>query len=369
MVVPFLSLYMKEDLHFSKPQIGWIMSSFGLGSLVGAWIGGKLTDKWGFYPVMFITLFASGFMFIGFQYINTFEGFIIGIFLLLAVADGFRPAAYVAINSYSKPENRTRSVTLIRLAINLGFAAGPALGGLIIETAGYNGLFWVDGITCITAAILFFFLLEQKQTKHFNRKETSKTYQSPYRDTNYLIFLLSALFISFAFMQLFSTLPLFYREKHFLEKTTIGMLMGMNGLIIFFLEMPFIKYLEQPKFSIYSILISSTILLAISFFILNLTSWTGVVVIGVLFITVGEMLNFPFLNRFALDRAENGKSGEYMALFTMTFSASQIFSHNVGMRLIDTVGYKITWYIMTLVLLLSVILFLWLRYRIYKEYK
>ena len=45
MVIPFLSLYLNEDLHFSFPDIGWIMSFFGLGSVFGTWIGGKLTDK------------------------------------------------------------------------------------------------------------------------------------------------------------------------------------------------------------------------------------------------------------------------------------------------------------------------------------
>ena len=58
---------------------------------------------------------------------------------------------FVALSAYSKPENKTRSVTLIRLAINLGFSAGPALGGLIITSLSYRGLFWVDGITCILA--------------------------------------------------------------------------------------------------------------------------------------------------------------------------------------------------------------------------
>lgn len=367
MVVPFLSLYMKEDMHFTNTQIGWIMSSFGLGSLIGAWIGGRLTDKWSFYPVMFVTLFLSGFMFIGLQFVKTFEGFIIGIFLLLLVADGFRPAVYVAINSYSKPENRTRSVTLIRLAINLGFAAGPSLGGLIIATAGYGGLFWVDGITCIMAALLFLYLLERRQTRHFNKLTEENTYQSPYRDKNYLIFLLSGLFIFFAFMQLFSTIPLYYREIHFLQESSIGLLIGMNGLIIFFLEMPLIKYLEHPRFSIYSILIFSTFLIAFSFLVLNLTPWTGILIIGVLLFTFGEMLCLPFLNRFALDRSERGKSGEYMALFTMTFSASQIFSHNIGMRLINSIGYKFTWYIMVLILLAAVFLFVWLRYRINKQ--
>lgn len=368
MVIPFLSLYLTEDLEFTKQQTGWIMTAFGLGSLIGAWIGGKLTDKWGFFPVMFYTLFISGFMFIGLQFIKTFEGFLAGIFLLLLVADGFRPAVYVAINTYSKPENRTRSVTLIRLAINLGFAAGPAVGGIIIATMSYNGLFWVDGITCIVSAILFSQLLERKKAKEFNGTASKKTNRSPYRDINYLIFLLSALFIAFAFMQLFSTIPLFYREVHHLPELYIGLLMSMNGIVIFFVEMPLIKYLEQPRFSIYWILVLSTIIISFSFLILNLTSWSGILIIGMFLITVGEMLNFPFLNRFALDRSERGKSGEYMALFTMTFSTSQIFCHNVGMHLIEKLGYSITWYIMTAVLLIAALIFLWLRIRIYKEY-
>jgi hypothetical protein len=40
------------------------------------------------------------------------------------VADMFRPAMFVSLATYSKPENRTRSLTLVRLAVNLGFAAG-----------------------------------------------------------------------------------------------------------------------------------------------------------------------------------------------------------------------------------------------------
>ncbi len=31
MVLPFLSKYLKEDLHFSYEQVGWVMVCFGLG--------------------------------------------------------------------------------------------------------------------------------------------------------------------------------------------------------------------------------------------------------------------------------------------------------------------------------------------------
>ena len=60
MVLPFLSKYLKEDLHFSYSQVGWIMVSFGLGSMLGSWLGGKLSDKIGFYKIMIFSLLTSG---------------------------------------------------------------------------------------------------------------------------------------------------------------------------------------------------------------------------------------------------------------------------------------------------------------------
>ena len=123
MVIPFLSLYLTKNLGFTLSDVGWIMSFFGLGSVVGTWLGGKLTDKIGYYKVMLVSLFLTGVLFVLLQFITTFQGFCAGIFLVMLVADAFRPAMFVALSAYSKPENKTRSVTLIRLAINLGFSA------------------------------------------------------------------------------------------------------------------------------------------------------------------------------------------------------------------------------------------------------
>ena len=125
MVLPFMSLYLTQDLKLTLSQVGWIMTSFGFGSLVGTWIGGKLTDTIGFYKIMVRSLLTTGFLFIALQYLHTFESFLVGIFLTMLVADMFRPAMFVSLKAYSKPENRTRSLTLIRLAINLGFSFGP----------------------------------------------------------------------------------------------------------------------------------------------------------------------------------------------------------------------------------------------------
>jgi predicted MFS family arabinose efflux permease len=369
MVVPFLSLYLTADLGFTLSNVGWIMTAFGFGSVCGAWIGGKLTNKFGFYKVMFWSLFTSGFMFIGLQFIHSFIGLCTGVFFLVLVADSFRPALFVAVAAYCKPENRTRSVTLIRLAINLGFSLGPAAGGMIIFVLSYAGLFWIDGVTCILAALLFLYLLkERNKGKKDVDIKTTGVKGSPYRDKAYLVFLGALLLIGFTFLQYFSTIPLYYSEVHDLSEKEIGWLMSLNGLVIFLIEMPLVAYFENERFSKYRILAVSALMMAFSFIILNLSHWVGVLTIGMLFITVGEMLNFPFLNSFAMDRAEKfNNQGDYMALFTMGFSVSHIFAHNSGMQLIDKLGYSITWYIMGGLLVASILFLIWLRNILKKE--
>ena len=224
MVLPFLSLYLTKNLNLTLGQVGWIMTSFGVGSLAGSWLGGRLTDKVGYYKVMVWSLLITGFLFIGLQYIKSFYGFAFAIFLTMAVADTFRPAMFVALKAYSKPENQTRSLTLIRLAINLGFSFGPFLGGIIIAYIGYSGLFWVDGITCVAAIILMRNVLKPKTLQNNKSEIESNDFVeivSVYIDKPYWIFLFVVFLMGFAFFQLFTTMPLFYKEIHHLTEVVV----------------------------------------------------------------------------------------------------------------------------------------------------
>ena len=346
MVIPFLSLYLTTDLNFTLAQVGWIMTAFGMGSVFGSWLGGKLTDKIGYYKVMVRSLLTTGILFIGLQFLNTFITICLGIFLIMLVADMFRPAMFVAMSAYSKPENKTRSVTLIRLAINLGFSAGPALGGLIITTMSYGGLFWVDGITCILATLLLIKVLHPKKAKTLDTV-VNENPESAYKDKAFWIFLASMTLFGIIFLQYFSTMPIYYKDVHSLSELEIGLLLGLNGAFIFVLEMPLIKWLENSKYSKAFLMLIGAALTALSFLVLNLTSWIGVLLIGMLFMTVGEMIAFPFSNAFAMERAKKGNQGEYMALYTIAFSISHIFGHNAGMQLVDSIGFDNTWFIMT----------------------
>ena len=366
MVIPFLSLYLIEDLCFTKSDVGWIMSAFGLGSVAGSWLGGKLTDKIGYYKVMVRSLLSTGILFIALQFLNTFTSLCIGIFLVMLVADMFRPAMFVALSAYSKPKNKTRSVTLIRLAINLGFSAGPVVGGLIITTMSYSGLFWIDGITCILATLVLSFVLDPRKAKTQDDIIVENP-ESAYKDKAFLIFLVAMFLFGFIFLQYFSTLPIYYRETHMLSELQIGLLLGANGFFIFLLEMPLIKWLENSKYTKSGLMLFGAALTALSFLVLNLSTWSGVLIIGMFLMTVGEMIAFPFSNAFAMQRAKKGNQGEYMALYSIAFSFAHIFGHNAGMQLADGFGFNNTWYIMAL--LGSVCAFLLLFLKVYMKNK
>ncbi|CAL2086207.1 MFS transporter [Tenacibaculum dicentrarchi] len=366
MVIPFLSLYLIKSLNFTLKDVGWIMTFFGLGSVLGSWVGGKLTDKIGFYKVMKASLFLTGLLFIALQFVTTFYGFCIGIFLVMLVADTFRPAMFVALSTYSKPENKTRSVTLIRLAINLGFSAGPALGGLIITSLSYSGLFWVDGITCISATFLLINVLNPKKVKTLDELKVVNPI-SIFKDTAFWLFFVGIFIFALVFLQLFSTIPLYYKQAHHLSELQIGLLMAMNGFIIFALEMPLIKWLEESKYSKEFLIFIGLFLMGLSFFVLNLTSWSGILIVGMFFMTFGEMIALPFSNAFVIDRAKKGNQGEYMAYYSIAFSLAHIFGHNSGMRLIDAYGFDTTWSITTITAVVGLVIFLLLMRMVKKE--
>lgn len=371
MVLPFLSKYLKEDLNFTYSQVGWIMVAFGIGSMLGSWLGGKLSDKIGFYKIMIFSLFTSGVMFFGIQYITSFWGLCIGMFAIMTIADMFRPAMFVSLGTYAKPENRTKALTLVRLAVNLGFTAGPALGGLVIMGLGYKGLFWVDGTTCIVSILIFAFLIKEKKgaVEYERENEKNVEYTSVFKDKIFWIFLFICFVTAVLFFQIFTTLPLYHNEKFGLTEFQSGLLLSLNGLIIFLLEMPIVSIVQRKNISKLKIILYGCLLMAISFYILLINIWAGILIVSIIFVTFGEMFIFPFSNSFALSRAPKGHEGRYMALFTMSFSLAHIVSSKTGMDIISHFGYQINWLLMGTLGLIALACSIWLQKLLFEENK
>jgi predicted MFS family arabinose efflux permease len=273
----------------------------------------------------------------------------------MTVADMFRPAMFVALSAYSKPENKTRSVTLIRLAINLGFSAGPAIGGLIITTMSYGGLFWIDGITCMIAAFALLKVLNPKKAKVLDM-EINENPKSAYTDKAFLIFLVAMVIFGVVFLQFLSTLPYFYKEGVGLTEFEIGLLMALNGLLIFIFEMPLIKWLENKGYTKVGLMIFGLILTSVSYLFLLYNTMIALIVISMIIVTFGEMIVFPFSNAFSLKRSKRGMQGEYMALYSIAFSISHVFGHNLGFHFIDLFGFDNTWILMVTLGTIGIIL-------------
>lgn len=346
MVIPFMTIYCVHVLHFTVVDAGWVMAAFGGGSVAGAFVGGKLTDKIGFYDLQIAALFSGGVLFMILGYQHTFVTLVIGSLVLSFCNESFRPANSSAIAYYSSPENKTRSYSLNRLAVNLGWAVGGALGGFL-ASYNYHSLFWVDGCTNILAALMLLKLIPRSGiVKPPKVKPVEAKSSSAYRDNTYLLFIILVVLFATCFFQLFTMQPLFYKTIWQFNERTIGFLMALNGILIVIIEMVLIHRLEGRRHALYYIS-TGVILVGAGFVILNVMPaviWSGLVV--VLFITLGEMMAMPFMNSFWISRTNPHNRGEYAALYTMAWSTAQVLAPTLGSRLILYGGFSLLWWLL-----------------------
>ena len=346
MVIPFLGVYLSGELGYSLKETGAILSIYGLGSVAGSFLGGWLTDRIGHFKVQFVSLTLGGSLYFILLHLRQFEYMAAGVFIVSLVNDMLRPANASSIASYAKPENVTRAFSLNRMAINLGFSVGPAVGGMLAALS-YKWLFIADGVTCMAAGV-FFFLYFRAQQGHRSPKVTTATSEaptirSPYRDTWFILFVVLCSLFATMFFQLFSTLPLYYKQVHALSESRIGLLMALNGMIVFLLEMIMVYLLGEraPK----ALLVAGgLLLLGLSFVLLNLFPQVGVLVMSVLLLSISEILAMPFMSTITVERASLSNRGAYMGLYTISYSAAHVASPYLGTSVVAVYGFDALWW-------------------------
>ena len=362
MVVPFMTIYCTQKLNFSIVQAGIIMSLFGLGSIAGAFFGGKITDKLGFYYLQLGALLSGGILFISLSFLETFVSLGIGTFFLSMCNESFRPANSAAVAHYSSESAQTRSYSLNRLAINLGWSFGGALGGFI-ASIDYHLLFYVDGFTNIFAAFLLVKLLPAVKKQKLQQEFTEKPIvRSAYKDKLYLAFILLTIPFASSFFQFFTLQPIFFKTEWHLTEQFIGGLMALNGIIIVATEMVLVHNLEGRRNPLFYISLGIFVA-ALSYSMLNvLPALAWAAVISVVLITIGEMLSMPFMNTFWISRSNNNNRGEYAALYTIAWSIAQIIGPAYGAILIQYGGFDLFWWFLTIICVCSSIGFMVINY-------
>ncbi|MCU0470653.1 MAG: MFS transporter [Arcicella sp.] len=362
MVLPYLTLYMTQKLHFSVTEAGIVMGVYGSGALFGTFLGGRLSDKIGFYSIQFFSLLLAGVMLLVLLQLTTFYEMCVGVFIFTTLGDTFRPANAASIAYYSTPENRTRSYSLNRLAINLGWSIGGGMGGFLAEI-NYDLLFYTDGITCILAAILLKILLkspEKPQQTNNTQFAENQNIKSPYTDTIYWFFVLCVVFYTVPFFQLFTLEPLYFRRVYHLPESQIGLLIIFNGILISVLEMIVVHQLEGKYPKAY-IIAFGTILTALSFWVFNAYFAVGILWISITFNTIGEMFAMPFMQSFAVERSNEKNRGQYLGMYAMCYSFAQIASPTLGSQVVQHFGFTTLWFVMGSLCLISTFGFLYLK--------
>ena len=316
MVLLFTSLYLTNELHFEIAQAGICMSFYGVGSVLGAYTGGWLTDRTNTTGIMIFSLLSSSLILLLILIAKTPYTIASVIFLYSFTADIFRPAISKATAAFSTPENRTRSLSLIRLAINLGFSVGPALGGLLAMYAGYRWLYLIDAATGFAAAGLLFFYLPKQQKNNQEQAKIMLTRQtSAYTDKMYLFFILMVALYGVCFFQLFASIPQYFNKQCHYTEDTIGLLMGLNGLLVVLIEMPLITSLEKKQKNVFRYIITGALCLPLAFLMLRLggtlMAWS---LLYVVVITFSEIFCMPFMMNYALSKPIKERQGQYSAL-------------------------------------------------------
>ncbi len=346
MVIPFMTIYLNTELGISLEKCALIMACFGLGSVCGSFLGGVLTDRIGFFKVMYLSLLSSSICFVMMKEMKTFWPLCIGIFVLALIYECFRPANLTAIEAFSEKNNVTRSLGLVRLAVNLGYAVGPFLGGFVASQLGFDFLFIFNGLALFIGGATFYTLFKNKKhrttTIEISAKERAAL-QMPWKDLKYLTYILLFTLTIIVFMQLLYTAPLFFKSVYGFSESTIGIVMAMNGLIIAFFEMPLL-YSVEGRYKPVTLVVIGSIFLGLGYLAFYLVSLPLLAaLLYTLMMTFGEMLSFPFSNNHALSFTNDHNRGKYMGLYTMTFSSAHIAAPLLGLYLVEQTGYGPLW--------------------------
>ncbi|WP_294321794.1 MFS transporter [uncultured Chryseobacterium sp.] len=343
MVLPFLGVYMTDHLKFDIKSAGIVLSFFGIGSVVGSWIGGMITDKIGEFRVQSMSLFLSVPMFCLIPLFHTEAGLAAIIFIQSSISEAFRPANSVAVSKYAKPGNITRAFSLNRMAVNLGFSVGPALGG-ILAAISYDFLFYSNAAGALLAGLTYVFFFRNRSYRNKEKSDvaSSDTTVSPYKDSRFILFAAACFLFSVCFFQILNTLTIFYKQESRLSAEKIGYILGFSGVIVVVMEMIMVQIAER-YLKLKTTMLLGTLFCAVSFGMLAAGTSLWILVVSITILSLGEIWALPFMATITSLRSGAHNKGAYMGLLGIAFSLSFIITPSLGTFVAERFGFTFLW--------------------------
>src|SRR5580704_14819794 len=358
MVLPFLVLYLTRTLGITPAHAALSLTVYGIAALITMPVAGRLTDVLGPLTVIKTSLFLSGVLLFLFPLAHSFATILAITFLFAILNESVRPPSLSMISDLVAPAQRKPAFALSRLAVNLGMSVGPAIGG-VLALFSFRWLFFVDGATSILAGIVIMLARwDTTRLKPSHDAEWSEPSElgseieadsvvplaashpaadlRAFRNRRMLYFLAAMIPVQIVFFQLTSTLPLFLVHNLHLPESFYGTVFTLNTLLIVAIEVPLNT--AMARWTHRRTLTLGALLYAIGFGAFALVKGPVQVFAAVIVWTFGEMILLPGSSAYAAEIAPVGRRGEYMGLYTMSFSFAFAIGPFLGAELLQHRG-------------------------------
>ena len=339
MVKLFMALYLRQELGLAIETVGWLLSAYGAGLLIGSMLGGLLSDHVRTARLTAALFFVSMWVLILLGLVTQVA--LLAVLLLLsgAVDGAIRTLHQRLIMEYCEPAQRSRAQALSRVARNLGMAAAGVAGGVLAQT-DFRWVFFVSAAMTLLA-LLWFVRTTWRRVVLKPDEVTEAGTRTPLRDAAFLWLLGAAVLLGMAFDTVYSTLGNYLRDYYHLSTEAIGWQFGLNAMLVVALQIPLTHWGE--RWGLRRQLLAGCVLLAVGLGMLPFGSGLFYVCLSTVIWTLGEAFFMPPLNVLVMRHAQGGKSGQYFGLFFMSWSASALLSPVLSGQLYGHFGGHSVW--------------------------
>ncbi len=334
--MPFLSLYLYQDRGLSMTLVGLILLAAGLCSAVSQALGGALSDRFGRRPILLTAASVSIFLYSGLAVLIGISAPVWAITVAYiagrSVLTITRPVISAMVADFTSKDKLTEAYGILRIGANIGWAAGPAIGGYLATFLPYGWLFGVPVLTCgIVSLIVFFFVHES--SRGTNRRVGLRSMLPPAGDRAFLAFVAVSLLLFIVMGQMASTLSIFAVDKVGFSTAQYGLILTLNGLIVIFFQYP--MTLALRRIAKFRALILGSLLYLFGYLSFGWITQFGWALGAMAIVTAGEIIHSPVSLSVIGEFCPQDQRGRYMGLFGLSETIGMSMGPLVGGLLLD----------------------------------
>jgi MFS family permease len=327
-VVPFLALYLTQK-GYSVAQAGVAIGAYGVGNVVATVVGGHLADTLGRRKTIALSMFSGAAAMMLLSQATRFPSILALAALAGLTGEFHRPASSALLADLVPAGNRVTAFSAYRLAINAGFAFGPATAGLI---AGH-GYFWLFAGDAGTSALFGIVALAAlPDVAHVAEKAGGwqESARALLGDRRLHRVLLASFLIALIFFQMSSTFGLAVMRAGFTPRA-YGILLSMNGALIVLAELPLTTV--SRRFQPIAAMAAGYLFIGVGFLLGALAVTIAGFAACILVFTLGEMFAMPVASAYVAGLSPAHMRGRYMGTYGLTWTLAQVVGPGLGMAL------------------------------------